>query len=86
MRDCIITYQKSNGEIFIRPYSTSIGKEIGNETSMGWTILDIHYKYKNNYYCYNDFKRIFNKEVQEKKNKKFIKLIIKILIKYANCQ
>lgn len=79
---CIITYQKSNGEIFIRPYehsAFSIGKKVGDESSMGWKILDIHYKYKDNYYCFNDFMKIFEKEVKEKHNRKIIKFIIKKL-------
>ena len=83
---CIITYQKSNGEIFIRPYNHSAfstGKRVGEETSMGWKILDIHYKYGDNYYCYEDFIRIFNQEIKEKKNKKLIKYLIKKLNKIA---
>ena len=81
---CIITYQKSNGEIFIRPYDRSafsIGKRVGDESSMGWKILDIHYKYKDNYYCFNDFMKIFEKEVKEKHNRKIIKFMIKKLNK-----
>lgn len=83
---CIITYQKSNGEIFIRPYERSafsIGKKVGDESSMGWKILDIHYKYGDNYYCYEDFMRIFRnefeKEIKENKKKKLIKFAIKKL-------
>lgn len=81
---CIVTYQKSNGEIFIRPYNYSAfasPKRVGEETSMGWKILDIHYKYNDNYYCYDDFMRIFQKEIKEKKNKKLIKYLIKKLNK-----
>ena len=83
---CIITYQKSNGEIFIRPYEHSAfsqTKRVGDETSMGWKILDIHYKYKNNFYCYSDYMRIFEKQIKEKHNKKLIKFMIKKLSKYA---
>lgn len=84
--NCIITYQKSNGEIFIRPYNHSafsLGKRVGDESSMGWKILDIHYKYGNNYYCFDDFMRIFRnelqKELKENKKKKLIKFAIKKL-------
>ena len=83
---CIITYQKSNGETFIRPYNHSCfatSKKVGDETSMGWKIIDIHYRYKDNYYCYDDFIRIFDKEVKEKHNKKLIKYIIKKLNKFV---
>lgn len=82
--NCIITYQKSDGEIFIRPYDHScfaITKKVGDITSMGWTILDIHYKHNNNYYCYNDFIRLFEKEVKEKQNKKMIRFLIRKLNK-----
>lgn len=82
--NCIITYQKSNGEIFIRPYNSSQRfKRVGDETSMGWKILDIHYKHGDNYYCYEDFMRIFRnefeKELKENKKKKLIKFAIKKL-------
>lgn len=81
--DCIITYQKSNGDIIYRPCQTNYGKRVGDETSMGWKVLDIHYKYGNNYYCYEDFMRIFRKEfekeLKEKKKKKLIKFAIKKL-------
>lgn len=84
--NCIITYQKANGDIFIRPYNHSVfslGKRVGNESSMGWKILDIHYKHGNNYYCFDDFMRIFRnelqKEIKENKKKKLIKFAIKKL-------
>ena len=47
---CIITYQKENGDIFYKPGKTTYGKRVGDETSMGWKVLDIHYKYGDNYY------------------------------------
>ena len=81
--NCIITYQKSNGEILIRPCISTYGKKIGDETSMGWKVLDIHYKHGDNYYCYEDFMRIFKnefeRELKENKRKKFIKFAIKKL-------
>jgi len=83
---CIITYQKSDGEIFIRPYNHSCfgsTKRVGDETSMGWKIIDIHYRYKDNYYCYEDYLRIFDKEIKEKRNKKLIKFLIRKLSKMA---
>lgn len=81
--NCIITYQKENGDILIRPCSSTYGKRVGDETSMGWKILDIHYKHGDNYYCYEDFMRIFRnefeKELKERKKKKLIKFAIKKL-------
>ena len=79
---CIVTYLKNNGETFIRPYSFT-SREIGDETSMGWKIIDIHYKYKDNYICYDDYMKILKKQVSEHKNKKIIKFLIKKLSKYA---
>lgn len=83
---CIITYQKPNGEIFIRPYNHSIAlikDKLGTETGMGWKIIEIHYKHNDNYYCYNDFIKVFEKEIKEKQNKKLIKYVIKKLSKFA---
>ena len=80
--NCIVTYQKSNGEIFIRPYDFTF-KRVGDETSMGWKIIDIHYKYKDNYYCLEDYQRLFRKELYKNKNKKIIKHIIKFINKYS---
>lgn len=66
---CIITYQKENGDIFYRPSKTTYSKRVGDETSMGWKVLDIHYKYGDNYYCYNDFYKIIRKNKQTIKQK-----------------
>lgn len=78
---CIITYQKENGDIFYRPSKTPSIKKIGDETSMGWKILDIHYKYGDNYYCYNDFIKIIRKNKQTMKQK-MANYICKKLYKY----
>lgn len=66
---CIITYQKANGEIFYRPRITEGGLRVGDETSMGWKVLDIHYKYGNNYYCYSDYYRVLRKQRRTMKQK-----------------
>lgn len=56
--ECIITYQKTNGDIFIRAYNHAQFKRIGDETSMGWTILDKHFQYYDgNYYHEQDYYR-----------------------------
>ena len=54
----LITYQKRNGDIFCRirnsiPYHTS-----GNTTSMGWKIIDIKYRFKNNFYDLNECREL----------------------------
>lgn len=78
---CIITYQKENGEIFYRPRKTEGGLRVGDETSMGWKVLDIHYKYGDIYYCYNDFYKMIRKDRQTIKQK-VANYICKKLYKY----
>ena len=58
--ECIVTYQKSNGEIFVRGYDFTI-KEIGQETSMGWKIINIHYRFGDNYYIKHDYDKLRRK-------------------------
>jgi hypothetical protein len=59
--DCIITFQKNNGDIIMRPRMGICGLEsiqIGDETSMGWKVIDIHYQfYDGNYYHIDDYKK-----------------------------
>ena len=65
--DCVITFQKSNGDIIMRPRMGTYGLCIGDETSMGWKVLDIHYKFVDgNYYHENEYSR----KVLESKKKK----------------
>lgn len=53
--DYIITYKKTNGEILMRPRKSLLDLEVGETTSMGWKVLDIHYRYNGNYYHYADW-------------------------------
>ena len=78
----MITYQKGNGDIFFRGRKTLYGMRVGDETSMGWKVLNIHYKYEGNYYTIEDLRRIINgKSLKRKKEKKFLKYIIRQLNK-----
>lgn len=78
----MITYQKSNGDIFFRARKTLLNLSVGSETSMGWKVLNIHYLYEGNYYTYEDFKRIRrNKQLKAKKEKKIVKYLIRQLNK-----
>lgn len=80
--DYMITYQKRNGDIFFRARKSLLGLSIGDETSMGWKVLDIHYFYEGNYYTLDDYRRIKNgKDIKPKKDKKVIKYIIRQLNK-----
>lgn len=79
---CIVTYQKANGELFFRPYGLTF-KKVGDVTSMGWKVVDIHYRYGNNYYCFDDYRKIKIKEHKEQTHKKIIRRIIRVLNHYA---
>lgn len=56
-----ITYQKRNGEVFYRIRNTIPGA-IGDETSMGWIILDIKYLFKKDYYSFVEYKQLMRKQ------------------------
>lgn len=77
--DHIVTYQKRNGDILLRPRKSLLGLRIGDETSMGWKVLNIHYLYDGNYYTYNDYCRAFRNK--KKPKKRFLKYIIRQLNK-----
>lgn len=80
----IITYQKSNGVIFTRNRTTLYNLSIGDETSMGWKVLNIHYLYEGNYYTYLDYcKVVRNQQLKKKRNKRFLKYVIKQLNKFV---
>ena len=65
--NCVITFQKSNGDIIMRPRFGTYGLQIGDETSMGWKVIDIHYQfYDGNYYHENDYNRKLREKKQEK--------------------
>lgn len=56
--NCVITFQKNNGDIIMRPRMSKYGINIGDETSMGWKVLDIHYQFiDGNYYHEYDYYR-----------------------------
>jgi len=56
--NCVITFQKNNGGIIMRPRLGTYGLKIGDMTSMGWKVLDIHYQfYDGNYYHEEDYER-----------------------------
>lgn len=79
--ECIITYQKENGNIICHYCKTNYGRVVGEETSMGWKVLEIHYKYDNNYYCYEDYNRMLRKNHMTSKQK-LANYLCKKLYKY----
>lgn len=76
----LITYQKSNGEIFCRIRNTIPEYSIGKKTSMGWKILDIKCNYKNSYYTMSKYHCLQKKQFKRHHIKKDI---LKILHKYS---
>jgi len=78
----MITYQKANGDILLRPRKAIYNMKIGDTTSMGWTILNIHYLYEGNYYTYLDYCKVIRGQViHKKRQKKLLKFIIRQLNK-----
>lgn len=78
--DYLITYQKSNGDIFVRARKTLYGLSIGDETSMGWKVLNIHYFYEGNYYTHLDYCNVVRgHQMKRQKKKRFIKYLIRQL-------
>jgi len=84
MSDYIVTYQKRNGEIFLRKRKNVCDLQIGITTSMGWKVLDIHEEYEGNYLHREDIKRFIRKKKYKPSIKKqIIRYIVKKLNRYA---
>lgn len=76
----IVFYQKRNGEIFLRPRKSVIGLRVGEETSMGWKVLNILYECGGNYYTYLDYCKTLRGKLEKRKRKKrFIRYLIRQL-------
>lgn len=56
-----VTYQKRDGSIIHRLRSTSLPYSIGEETSMGWKVLNIEYNYNGKYYSKNEYDLLIQK-------------------------
>lgn len=68
-----------------RPRISDMDRTIGEETSMGWRVLDIHYLYEGNYYRYPDYMRLVRKATERREpiRKKIAKYLIKQLRKIS---
>ena len=82
--NCIITYQKNNGNIIMKPKLSDANLKIGDETSMGWKVLNIHYEYNGNYYVRKDYIRLLKQKPKKKIRDKIISYIIRKLRKLVN--
>lgn len=78
----MITYQKRNGDILLRPRKALYGMQVGDTTSMGWKVLNIHYQYEGNYYTYLDYCKVVRGHLNQKKRRK--KKLIKYIIRQLN--
>lgn len=64
-----ITYQKRNGCIIQKYRKTMLPYKIGDETSMGWKVLNIEYEYKNKYYPEYEYSMMIHE-----RNQRYIKM------------
>ena len=78
----IVTYRKQNGELIYRGRVSLPEYGIGEETSMGWKIVDIHYEYNGNYLHYEDYRKASRHDKMPLK-KKIILSIVRRLNKMA---
>ena len=77
-----VTYLKKDGTTIKRNRNTMLPYKVGDTTSMGWKVLNIHYLYEGNYYTYLDYKRIIRgKQLKKKREKKLLKYLIRQLNK-----
>ena len=77
-----VTYQKRNGDIFDRFRTTYPTYKIGEETSMGWKVLDIKYKWGNKYYHTSEYYERVEKAF--KRDLKISRIKNKIIFIYKN--
>lgn len=60
-----VTYQKRNGIVFKRLRDTTPPYRVGEETSMGWKVLNIEYEYNNNFYPSYEYYKLIEKNKQK---------------------
>jgi hypothetical protein len=60
-----VTYQKRNGVIFKRLRDTTPPYRVGEETSMGWKVLNIEYEYNNKFYPSYEYYKLIDKHKQK---------------------
>lgn len=67
-----VTYQKRDGSIIHRIRNTALDYKIGDTTSMGWKVLNIEYKYKDEFYSLYNYNIMMHKDRQLMLKKKII--------------
>lgn len=73
----LITYQKSNGEVFCRIRNTMPQCGIGKETSMGWKLIDVKYSFKGGYYSLRECNKLQRRQYKKDHIKRTILNIFK---------
>lgn len=80
----MVTFQKGNGQIFVRIKQSIGGMRIGDETSMGWKIIDIREEYCGNYLHHDDIRRYRRKTLGKiTLKKKIVRFLVRNLNKLA---
>lgn len=81
-----ITYQKKDGSIIQRLRNTTPPYKIGEITSMGWKLLNIEYKYKDQYYPEYKYNMLIQKDkdryIKKKRAKALFSKEMRIFIHY----
>lgn len=81
-----VTYQKKDGSLIYRIRNTGLPYKIGDITSMGWKVLNIEYRYKNEYYPLYKYNILINKDKQKNLiKKKTIDLFILEIKRFVYC-
>lgn len=75
-----VFYQRQNGEIIERIRNTLPHYKLGETTSMGWIIVDIHYLLDNKYYPFREYRIKLDKQIKRNHVKR---KIIKYIKKYV---
>ena len=57
-----VIYKRQNGDLVERTRSTYPGYSIGDETGMGWLVVDILWQYGDGYYSFPEYCRLRRKD------------------------
>ena len=60
-----VTYQKNDGSTIQKIRKTMLPYEVGDTTSMGWKVLNIEYKYNDEYLPFHKYSMIIGKDKQK---------------------
>lgn len=67
-----VMWQKKNGDIIQRNVQWNDYK-IGDVNSYGWIVVDVKYYYKNNFYSFDKYEQLVNKEIKRDRQIMLIK-------------